>query len=103
MPIVVSMHVPSAVATRSVGENDSPLPWLSTRRVGDERRLRGSVRRLRAQVALVERVDRDGMVFSSRARVREREDTTRRRRRSRRRAREELARLAGDRIDARAR
>ena len=29
MPIVVTMHVPSAVATRSVGEKDSPRPWLS--------------------------------------------------------------------------
>src|ERR1700730_7254085 len=28
-PIVVLMHVPSAVATRSVGENASPLPLLS--------------------------------------------------------------------------
>ena len=24
------MHVPSAVATRSVGENEAPLPWLSS-------------------------------------------------------------------------
>ena len=30
MPMVVSMQVPSAVATRSVGLNDSPLPMLST-------------------------------------------------------------------------
>jgi len=30
IPITVIMHVPSAVATRSVGENASPLPWLST-------------------------------------------------------------------------
>src|SRR5205809_3764361 len=29
IPIVVLMHVPSAVATRSVGENASPLPLLS--------------------------------------------------------------------------
>jgi len=29
MPRMVAMHVPSAVATRSVGEKDSPLPWLS--------------------------------------------------------------------------
>src|SRR5438034_9116883 len=29
MPMIVLMHVPSAVATRSVGENDSPLPLLS--------------------------------------------------------------------------
>src|SRR5437773_681569 len=28
-PMVVLMHVPSAVATRSVGENASPLPLLS--------------------------------------------------------------------------
>ena len=26
IPITVAMHVPSAVATRSVGENDSPRP-----------------------------------------------------------------------------
>ena len=30
MPMIVSMQEPSAVATRSVGENDSPRPWLST-------------------------------------------------------------------------
>ena len=30
MPMIVSMHAPRAVATRSVGENDSPRPWLST-------------------------------------------------------------------------
>ena len=30
MPRIVWMHAASAVATRSVGENDSPLPWLST-------------------------------------------------------------------------
>ena len=29
MSIVVVMQVPSAVATRSVGENDSPFPPLS--------------------------------------------------------------------------
>ena len=29
IPIVVTMQVPSAVAIRSVGENDSPLPMLS--------------------------------------------------------------------------
>src|SRR5207253_9560167 len=29
IPIVVLMHVASAVATRSVGENPSPLPLLS--------------------------------------------------------------------------
>src|ERR1700677_2224489 len=28
--MVVAMQVPSAVATRSVGENDSPFPMLST-------------------------------------------------------------------------
>ena len=30
IPITVAMHAPSAVATRSVGENDSPRPLLST-------------------------------------------------------------------------
>ena len=30
MPMIVIMHAPSAVATRSVGEKLSPLPWLST-------------------------------------------------------------------------
>jgi hypothetical protein len=30
MPMVVNMQVPSAVATRSVGENASPRPLLST-------------------------------------------------------------------------
>src|SRR5437879_8058245 len=29
MPMIVLMHAPSAVATRSVGENASPLPLLS--------------------------------------------------------------------------
>ena len=29
MPITVSMQVPRAVATRSVGEKLSPRPWLS--------------------------------------------------------------------------
>ena len=27
--MVVAMHVPSATATKSVGENASPRPWLS--------------------------------------------------------------------------
>jgi len=30
IPIIVNMQVPKAVATKSVGENLSPLPWLST-------------------------------------------------------------------------
>ena len=30
MPITVSMHEASEVASVSVGENDSPLPWLSS-------------------------------------------------------------------------
>ena len=30
MPMMVSMQVPRAVATRSVGEKDSPRPWLSS-------------------------------------------------------------------------
>jgi hypothetical protein len=29
MPMIVSMQVLRAVATRSVGEKRSPLPWLS--------------------------------------------------------------------------
>ena len=29
MPMMVSTQADSAVATRSVGEKDSPLPWLS--------------------------------------------------------------------------
>ena len=30
MPMMVNMQEPQAVATRSVGEKVSPLPWLST-------------------------------------------------------------------------
>ena len=30
IPIIVAMHAASAVATRSVGEKDSPFPSLST-------------------------------------------------------------------------
>jgi len=29
IPIIVTMHLPKDVAIRSVGENLSPLPWLS--------------------------------------------------------------------------
>lgn len=29
IPIIVAMQLPNAVATRSVGENFSPFPWLS--------------------------------------------------------------------------
>ncbi len=30
IPMIVSVHVASAAPTRSVGENNSPRPWLST-------------------------------------------------------------------------
>ncbi len=30
MPMMVNMQAPRPVATRSVGEKDSPRPWVST-------------------------------------------------------------------------